>query len=188
MRVINNTLPSVPLTSPITDNSYVREMEDTQGNPDIPGLQERVNEEFPDVDTPPQLSSGETSLNNNTTIYSTGTPADTTSVQPKLVPKEIAFSPRLCIQTPKYIGKVDPDIKPVQFRIQQSSIDNSGQLFFSDQLDPTSTNSVTPTTPLDSTSSINAMPDQENYANLVGIETRRTDSELKKLMNRNTLT
>ena len=66
-RVISNTLPSAPLTSLITDNSYVREMENIQGNPAIPELQERVNEEFPDVDTPPQLSRNETSMDADTT-------------------------------------------------------------------------------------------------------------------------
>ena len=52
------------------------------------------------------------------------------------------------------------------------------QLFFSDQLDPTSPNSTTSTPPLESISSVDALLSQENTANLVGIETRHTDSEL----------
>ena len=117
-RVISNTLPSAPLTSLITDNSYVREMEKIQGNSDMPGLQERPDEVFPGVNTPPQLSRDEASMDNNITTYSTlGTPADTTPVEPKPVRIEIVFSPRLCIRTPQYIGKVDPKIK-------------LGQLFF----------------------------------------------------------
>lgn len=93
-------------------------MENILGNPEIPALQERVNEEFPDVDTPPQLSRNDTSMDADTTTYSTlGTPADTTPVQPAPVLTEIAFSPHLCMRTPKYTGKVDPKIKPVQFRI-----------------------------------------------------------------------
>ena len=66
----------------------------------MPKLQEGVNEEFPDVDTPPQLSRDETSMGANTTTYSTlGTPADTTPVQPKPVLTEIAFSPQSCMRT-----------------------------------------------------------------------------------------
>ena len=113
--------------------------------------------------------------------YTLGTPADTKPIQPKLVPIEITFSPQLCMRTPKHIGKVDPDIEPVQFRIQQSSTENLGRLYFSDQLDPTSTNLVTPIMPLDYISSIDALLSQDNYVNLVGIETRRTDSELQQI-------
>ena len=56
-------------------------MENVQQKPAIPDLQERVNKEFPDVDTPPQLSSNGTSLNADPPTYSTlGTPAATTPV------------------------------------------------------------------------------------------------------------
>ena len=80
-RVISTILPHVPLTYPITDDSYVRQMENVQQKPAIPDSQERVIKECPDVDTPPQLSRNETSLNADSPTYSTlDTPAKTTPV------------------------------------------------------------------------------------------------------------
>ena len=108
-RVISTILPHVPLTYPITDDSYIRQKENVLQKTAKPDSQESVIKECPDVDTPPQLPRNETSFNAESPTYSTlDTPAATTPVQPKPVPTEITFSPHSCMRTPKILEKLTP--------------------------------------------------------------------------------
>ena len=123
--------------------------------------------------------------------YSTlGSPIDATPITPSPIPREITFNHNSCLRHSKYTSDKTEAHNHLPFAISNNdplpltSPQFLTKIYFSECFDLASANATNGTV-VESFSSIDTILLQQSYANLVGIDTRRTPSKKDQMKNKN---